>query len=559
MADPIQDAVNLLRSIHLFFDLSDEQLRQVVQLFQVEQVPKGQMLIVQGEVGDRFYILLEGSVRVVRQMRRGERELARLVRGDYFGEEALLYRVRRTASVLAAEPSTVLWLDQRAFQRLTQMVPHLKERFAVVVESRRLSRQMAFQWLGPDEVIYLLARKHQTVLFTELVGPALIMTVGTLIMALYLLTGAIIPLLVGGVILLGGLGLAIWRWVDWGNDYYLMTNHRVVWLEKVVGFYESRTEAPLRTVLSISVSTDQLGRLLNYGDVIVRTYTGKIVLRHVSHPDRMREFMEEHWNRIRRQIKADESAAMDNAIRKKLGLPVRTAYQEPAPPPPPPTPTTRPGWATLLINRLFRTRYEEEGAIVFRKHWFILVRNIWWAILLMLASLVFLSAHLTGWLTWFSLRSALAISLTGLVVGLVVGGYRYLDWSNDIYRVTADHIVDVDRTPLGREQLNSAPLENILSMDYERRGLLGLLLNFGPVKIRIGATHFVFEDVPDPAGVQNEIYRRMEAQRRRKERAAAEKERERLAEWLAVYHRHAEEYRRLREAEQQAQEEEEQE
>ena len=50
---------------------------------------------------------------------------------------------------------------------------------------------------------------------------------------------------------------AVWNYIDWGNDYYILTNQRVVWLEKVVGIYDSRQEAPLSTVLSVGVETDQ--------------------------------------------------------------------------------------------------------------------------------------------------------------------------------------------------------------------------------------------------------------------------------------------------------------
>lgn len=544
----LQSTIDLLRRIHLFTDLTEEQLTQVAAMFHREQVPKGVTLITQGAVGDRFYILARGRVRVTRRSGRTERWLATLVPGDYFGEEALLIRQRRTATVTTLEPVTVLWLDYKEFRLLTKTLPVLRERFAVVVESRRLSRRLRFNWLGKDEVIYLLARKHATLLYHDLVFPVFLIGFGLLVTSLFLLTGVVLPLWIGLGIVVAGAALGVWRWIDWQNDYYLMTNYRVVWVERVVGLYESRVEAPLRSILSISVSTDQLGRMLNYGDVVVRTYTGKIVLRHVSHPDRMREFMEEHWQRTRRLIKQDEEAAMDRAIRERLGLPVQRAYQEPELPALQPQMSVRqPGWATVLMNRLFRTRYEEEGAIVYRKHWFVLLRRIWRPALGMMACGLFFLARAANWIRLFSVRGSLVLSLLGGVVALGFMIYEYLDWSNDIYRVTPDHIIDVDRKPFGREQLNSAPLDNILSMEHERRGVLGLMLNFGPVRIRIGSTTFVFEDVSDPAQVQNEIFRRMEVLRRRKAQAEAEKERRRMAEWLAVYHRNVEEYRRQQE------------
>lgn len=540
----LKPILNALRPIHLFSDLTDEQLEQVAGMFHRERVPPGRILIQQGAVGDRFYILMQGKVRVTRRGRRSDRTLAVLVPGDYFGEEAMLRRQRRTATVTAIEPCEVLWLDQKEFQALTKTLPVLKERFEVVVESRRLNRRLRFDWLGKEEVIYLLARKHSTELVYGLIGPGVVLLGALLFLLFYLLTQVLIPLMVSLVLGAASVGWGIWRWVDWGNDYYIMTNYRVVWVEKVVGMYESRVEAPLHTVLSISVSTDQLGRMLNYGDVIVRTYTGKIVLRSVTSPERMREFMEEHWQRTRRLIRQDEESAMDRAIRQRLGLPVKQHFQTPTFEPPA-SPKPRSGWVNILLNRLFRTRYEEEGTIVYRKHWIILLSYTWKPLLILLAALSLMLARLMEWIRLFSPLGMVVFG--GLIATGALGWaiYGYLDWSQDIYRVTPDHIIDVDHKPFGKQQLNSAPLENILSMEHERRGLIGLLLNYGPVSIRIGATTFVFEDVPDPASVQNEIFRRMEVQRRRKAQAEAEKERQRMAEWLAVYHRNAEEYFRL--------------
>ena len=44
--------------------------------------------------------------------------------------------------------------------------------------------------------------------------------------------------------------------------------------------------------------------------------------------------------------------------------------------------------------------------------------------------------------------------------------YQYLDWRNDIFQVTPDQILDIDKKPFGSEERRAAPLENILAM-YE--------------------------------------------------------------------------------------------
>ena len=90
---------------------------------------------------------------------------------------------------------------------------------------------------------------------------------------------------------------AVWVIIDWGNDYYIVTNQRVVWLEKVVGIYDSRQESPLSTVLSVGVEANPFGRILDYGDVIVRTFVGKILFNNVDHPKQAARMIEEYWQR----------------------------------------------------------------------------------------------------------------------------------------------------------------------------------------------------------------------------------------------------------------------
>ena len=122
--------------------------------------------------------------------------------------------------------------------------------------------------------------------------------------------------------------------------------------------------------------------------------------------------------------------------------------------------------------------------------------------------------------------------------------YEVLDWSNDKFEVTNEQIIDVDRKPFGTETRNAAPLEGILSTQYERKGLLGNIFNFGTVYITVGGSKLAFEDVIDPATVQSDIDRRRMARTAKKNEGAVAAERERMAEWLATYHHSAEDFRK---------------
>jgi CRP-like cAMP-binding protein len=76
----------------------------------------GEIVIRQGEEGDRFYVIERGVAEVVVGDEPSPRR--QLTKGDYFGEIALLERVNRTATVRAASHLSVLWLGLGDFDRL---------------------------------------------------------------------------------------------------------------------------------------------------------------------------------------------------------------------------------------------------------------------------------------------------------------------------------------------------------------------------------------------------------------------------------------------------------
>jgi hypothetical protein len=121
--------------------------------------------------------------------------------------------------------------------------------------------------------------------------------------------------------------------------------------------------------------------------------------------------------------------------------------------------------------------------------------------------------------------------------------YQVIDWSNDMFQVTSEQIIDLDRKPFGtNSKREAAPLENILSTRSERRGLIGYFFNYGTVLIDAGNAKIAFEDVADPDSVQSDIDNRRVARKDKVERAKTATERNRFAEWLAAYSENADEF-----------------
>lgn len=547
-----------LKKIHLFSDLSEDDLKDVAEALEEQSFREGEKIIEEGTPGETFYIIWSGRVKVTRRRGKEEETLALLVAQDFFGEEELFSRGTRTASITAVSDCTLLVLHHSKLAELLKRAPKVKPNFEVVISTHRLWRKLRFNWVRPDEAVYFLARKHPVMLWRALTLPILALAAPVLVALWGVAAHAPLAiLLAGGILLLIGLW-AVWLAVDWSNDYYMVTNQRVVWVEKVVGIFDSRQEAPLSTILSVGVETDMLGRMLDYGNVIVRTFVGKIPFNHVGHPNHAARLVEEYWGRTKERGLLAEKEAMKNAIRKRLNLPVQEKAEPPAAEAEPPSfpRLRRLGVFQLFLANLFKLRLEDGDTITYRKHGFVLWKKIWLPLMILLilfawwlGRIISLAVDPVGfWIMWDSnaglMVDSLVLALPILSIPLHLWWiYEYIDWSNDIFQVTPDQIIDIDRKPFGTTERRAAALENILSTEYQRVGLLGNIFNYGTVYIVVGGTKLEFQDVYDPATVQSDIDRRRMARVAAKAAAQAAIERERMAEWLATYHRSAEEFR----------------
>jgi hypothetical protein len=308
-------------------------------------------------------------------------------------------------------------------------------------------------------------------------------------------------------------------------------------------------------VLSVGIESTQVGRALDYGNVIVRTFVGKILFNHVPHPAQAARMIEEYWQRTREAAVGMEKEAMKNAIRKRLGIPIT-----PAPKPfgaiqeEPPPPKRRPSLIERIVGmNTLKLRFEAGDTVVYRKHWFALILQAWIPLLGILGALsLFLyrlillaldpnafAISFQGGITIDAWAGAFFLAMFPFIGWLI---YEIADWSNDRYEVTTEQIIDLDKKPFGTETRNAAQLDNILGTEYKRIGILGNLFNYGTVYITVGGTKLAFEDVMDPPAVQSDIDRRRMARATKKKEAEVSVERERMAEWLATYHRSAEEF-----------------
>lgn len=99
--------------------LSEAKLRKIADCLEEEEFDDGHCIIKQGAVGDLFFIIRAGEVRVTKTNDDGqEDELAILGSGDFFGDKALIKEDKRSANVYAKNKCKCYTLDRTAFINL---------------------------------------------------------------------------------------------------------------------------------------------------------------------------------------------------------------------------------------------------------------------------------------------------------------------------------------------------------------------------------------------------------------------------------------------------------
>jgi CRP-like cAMP-binding protein len=120
MAGPLnlEQIILFLLETPMFGDLDAAELSRIVHIMQVQRLREGQLLFEEGQPGDAWYVLYEGSVEVVKDDGAGESVIAVFGPRTCFGEMAILDGSPRSATVQAAASSTVLRFPREDFLKL---------------------------------------------------------------------------------------------------------------------------------------------------------------------------------------------------------------------------------------------------------------------------------------------------------------------------------------------------------------------------------------------------------------------------------------------------------
>jgi len=132
-------AADLLSCVPIFEGLSRKELRHVINASKEVEFPAGRTIVVEGDTGTAFHMILKGKARVTVH----GRTKARLGAGDYFGEMSLIDRGMRSATVIAETPVRTLSLVSWSFLPLLDEMPSVAKKMLVVMSQRLRASERA--------------------------------------------------------------------------------------------------------------------------------------------------------------------------------------------------------------------------------------------------------------------------------------------------------------------------------------------------------------------------------------------------------------------------------
>ncbi|MDQ6887281.1 MAG: cyclic nucleotide-binding domain-containing protein [Gemmatimonadota bacterium] len=113
---------DLLREVPLFTGLSSEELERVTEICRERRFESGERIFREGEPGNRLYVIVDGEVRISRDIPgAGEEALAILKRGALFGEMAVFDRTTRSTDAISHGGTLVATIGRSDLEMLLDL------------------------------------------------------------------------------------------------------------------------------------------------------------------------------------------------------------------------------------------------------------------------------------------------------------------------------------------------------------------------------------------------------------------------------------------------------
>ncbi|MEE1654808.1 cyclic nucleotide-binding domain-containing protein [Microvirga sp. CF3062] len=121
----LETEVQSLRQVPMFRDVDPARLKLLAFTSERVQFAGGQRFFSQGDPSDAAYVILDGRANVLLNTPGGDIQVAELGSNALVGEMGILSDTPRSATIMAAEPTTALRIDKRVFLELLAQFPQM--------------------------------------------------------------------------------------------------------------------------------------------------------------------------------------------------------------------------------------------------------------------------------------------------------------------------------------------------------------------------------------------------------------------------------------------------
>ena len=126
LTDSEEETREFLLNLPLFDSCNVDELSILSKHMSYIQLQRGEFLFVEGDKGDFMGFVVQGVLEVLKKSATGENIIiARLTKGSSIGEMALIDKSPRSATVICRQPTTMVTLTSKGFDRLTEKSPLL--------------------------------------------------------------------------------------------------------------------------------------------------------------------------------------------------------------------------------------------------------------------------------------------------------------------------------------------------------------------------------------------------------------------------------------------------
>ena len=122
----MNEELSFLQNVPIFADLEEPELRKIAKLGVRKKYKKGNIVVLEQEMGAALFVIVSGKVKIVRTDEDGREVILSIFGpGEFFGEMSLLDGLARSASVVSLTKSELFMIHRRDFLKLLHEHPQV--------------------------------------------------------------------------------------------------------------------------------------------------------------------------------------------------------------------------------------------------------------------------------------------------------------------------------------------------------------------------------------------------------------------------------------------------